>query len=1091
LAELNVREDRQYVPILRAYQLELDGGALFIPMPSPHDSGITVVSFPPDNVKCFMLNILDVRITQEIQRATSVSVTLPYWVAYINESAKGTPRARAELNALTPKEYVTDDNVSLVIPSAFRMSYLYRLDIVPVDLLDLSQWENDLDDTTLFDTIENITEKETYWLYLVDSNINRDDNTITLNFTDVTRRFSESMNIGYPEQAFFQVLKNSYDAGETWIASDQVISAISQYDQLPNVWDGWNFGAVILALLYYVGLTPYVSESDLQQYIQITRTYDSASEMYDYIWKNTNTGETITLARISKHLAEHTLPVSDRYPNKDDTLGDGYYFTSDKYNSIRQLVDDLSSVYGFTYWFDPATNKMFIYTKDAQLTYYDTVRYSSDGTDTAISSLTSVNFDMVFDDTNVRNDITVLGQKDFTGKPVAYRVVDDNSKAFFGHKPMVYSNSLILTKNQCQDVAQSLLERYRYNSSRVSVDGGYPFQAILPARVSVVLDGVNLGKDITIGDVTNKYMEIERIEKQISYPYQASGTLQLRYPLTFIEVTLPTTYIQDFWVEHDAYTSRQITWYLDGTSVGSTSTPSITSTEFEQPLNLTFEIKAYFDNDKWIDPKGTGQAINDPIPGFKPVDITFVAVPMFRISQYKSVAGKNFTESGLSPECANRWKAHIDVNYAKNQIENTYMRNDEWPIQSKFIQVFLARPEVQPQEGTFGTSQDTGFGSVQYVISEHETTLRVSLNDMVYADGVSMKIWDKVVIFALWFAKAGENEYKPIVLGYLTIKYDWASYVSEISDNVFKLWSGKSDGTITYPSVGDVVYKNIGLRPYYTFCFNEMESKIGDKGFYIDSTQNLNSLFESFYYTSRVSGKLYITQFVRDKGQKGILFWTCDAYLFSNQSIEKFTVTKLNLSATITATQLKEPRINDILDTSQKQYADIFLAFSPYYAFDPDDVSDYFSDYFRKLIEPYAYLFGKGVYYVARYWVGLSTNQKIYWTVLKYTTLDAGYTGTSSYTIVDEVFKNESFGHPFGILRAKKADTAVPTGIPLVFCIRSNASDSYKDSKIGFWWYSYDKAIAHARYNPYSTEPDGTDDYCIQAPHFYVYVKTW
>jgi len=1080
LAELNVREDRLYVPILRAYQLELDGGALFIPMPSPHDSGITVVSFPPDNVKCFMLNILDVRITQEIQRATSVSVTLPYWVAYINESAKGTPRARAELNTLTPKEYVTDDNVSLVIPSAFRMSYLYRLDIVPVDLLDLSQWESNLDDTVLFDTIENTTEKETYWLYLVDSNINREDNTITLNFTDVTRRFSESMNIGYPEQAFFQVLKNSYDAGETWIASDQVISAISQYDQLPNVWDGWNFGAVILALLYYAGLTPYVSESDLQQYIQITRTYDFASKMYDYIWKNTYTGEAITLARISEHLAEHILPVSDKYPNKDDTLGDGYYFTSDKYNSVRQLVDDLSSVYGFTYWFDPATNKMFIYTKDAQLTYYDTVRYSSDGTDTAISSLTSANFDMVFDDTNVRNDITVLGQKDFTGKPVAYRVVDDNSKAFFGHKPMVYSNSLILTKNQCQDVAQSLLERYRYNSSRVSVDGGYPFQATLPARVPVVLDGVNLGKDITINDVTNKYMEIERIEKQISYPYQASGTLQLRYPLTFIEVTLPSVYEQDFTELHDKYTVKQVTWYLDGSAVST----SVSSSDFENPLNLTFELTAYFDNNTW-----TAETGNDSVPGFKPVDITFIVVPMFRTSQYKDVTGRDFRVESFSPRYAKRWRSHVSVSYAKQQIESTNMQNNEWAIQSKFIQVFLPRTEVQPGEGSFSTEQIAEFGSVQYVVSEQETTLRVSLNDMVYNDGVSMKIWDQVTIFALWFVKVGENEYKPIVLGWITITYDWALYVNSISDNVFKLWAGDSDGTVQYPKLGGTTYKNIGLRPYYGFCLQSMRSVVYDKGFYVGNTQGSSSLFESFYYTSRVSGKLYIVRTVWDKSTLGFIF-TCNAYNFTQKDIRKFEVTKLSLSATISSTKLTEPRIKDIVDTSKYQCVDVFLAFTPYYAFDPDDISDYVSTACYKILAPYAYLLGKGVYYIMQYWFMYNSEllvpivEQVYWDIFENLSLDAGYTGNSSYTIIQEVVKNESFGHPLGLLRAKKAGTLVPSDVSLVFCIRSDAGNSYKTTGIVYWWYGYDHAVI-------GSGGSWTGSSFVLAPHFYVYVKTW
>jgi len=414
------------------------------------------------------------------------------------------------------------------------------------------------------------------------------------------------------------------------------------------------------------------------------------------------------------------------------------------------------------------------------------------------------------------------------------------------------------------------------------------------------------------------------------------------------------------------------------------------------------------------------------------------------------------------------------------------MRNDEWPIQSKFIQVFLARPEVQPQEGTFGTSQDTNFGSVQYVISEHETTLRVSLNDMVYADGVSMKIWDKVVIFALWFAKAGENEYKPIVLGYLTVKYDWASYVSGVSDNVFKLWSGASDGQVDYPEIGGVTYHNISLRPYDEFCLGDMEELVYDKGFYVDNTQNNQSLFESFYYTSRVSGKLYITQFVRNKETKGIWPFQCSSYRFSKQSISDFTLTKLNLSSTSVATQLNEPRIEDILDTSQKQYADIFLAFTPYYAFDPDDVSDYLNDYFRKLIEPYAYLFGKGMYYIAEYWVTTEYwSQRIYTYIYRYTTLEDGYVSDSNlYAIIDKVVKEESFGHPFGILRAKKSDSTIPTGIPFVFCIRSNAPNSYEES--GVWWCSYDKIILG-----WDEWGERRSHHYVISPHFFVYVKTW
>ncbi len=501
---------RRYKAVLRAYTyIDNDGRVWTMPspfaMPSTESTTITnalrLVQF--GSVTAFYNNIVSVSITLSRNAATSITIRMPY---ESNASKYGTgTHAAQELQVLKPQTFV-DGNKYFITPSLFKGSYLYRLDIVPQDAINWNASEADIRAA-----INSLSDKETYFMYLVDSTINRttSEKYMELNFVDTSYLFQTNMNISYPEQSMYEKLfKTGKDA--------ELLALLKSKGVYPAVWDGWTLPNFLIALMHYAGMLPptweFVSTIPGSEYVD-----------YKVHW---GTFEPVVL-RVYGDLNTLRLPYSPEYPDPDDTLGDGYYFKTNPYDTFSSMLEDLMQTLGVNWRVNPSTGVLEV--------FLDSNNTVHEGT---LSESLMTSFGYNYNDTNLRNAVTVLGQEYGAGKMYSAYAQNDTSIGYFGRRHMIFQHPLILSDSQAQSIASNILNQYAFNVGSLNIDTLYSFKLKPYDRLHVELSDEN----ITMGTGTIPLLEVAEVSKNLDWLGNGTSRLSLINVVNKVYIPLEKLY---------------------------------------------------------------------------------------------------------------------------------------------------------------------------------------------------------------------------------------------------------------------------------------------------------------------------------------------------------------------------------------------------------------------------------------------------------------------------------------------------------------------------------------------------------------------
>lgn len=491
----DIFQSRKYRAVLRAYTFMTDGGRIWT-MPSPFAmSGVEsttavnrlrLVQF--GSVTVFYNNIVEVSINASKDAATSITLRMPY-ESNVSKYGTGT-HAVQELQVLKPQTFVDGDKY-FITPSLFKGSYLYRLDIVPRDAIDWSASE-----ASIRQAINSLSDKETYFMYLTDSTVTRTttEKYMNLSFVDTSYLFQMNMNISYPEQTMYEKLfKTGKDA--------ELLSLLQSNGVYPPVWDGWTLPNLLLALMHYAGMLPpdweSVSAINKSEYVE-----------YKVYW---DVYEAVVL-RLYGELNSLRLPYSPEYPNPDNTLSDGYYFKTNPYDTISNMLENLMQTLGVNWRIDPATGILQV--------FFDSNNIVHEGT---LSESLMSSFGYNYNDANLRNAVTVLGQEYGAGKMYSAYVQNNTSIRHFGRRHMVFQHPLILSDSQAEAVASNILNQYAFNVGSLNIDTLYAFRLNPYNRLNVKLSDDN----ITMGTGSTPLLEVDSISKNIDWLGKGTSRLSL------------------------------------------------------------------------------------------------------------------------------------------------------------------------------------------------------------------------------------------------------------------------------------------------------------------------------------------------------------------------------------------------------------------------------------------------------------------------------------------------------------------------------------------------------------------------------------
>ena len=491
----DIFQSRKYRAVLRAYTFMTDDGRIWT-MPSPFampsvesttiKNALRLVQV--GSITAFYNNIVEVSITASRDAATSIMLRMPY---ESNASKYGTgTHATQELQVLRPQTFVDGDKY-FITPSLFKGSYLYRLDIVPHSAIDWSASE-----ASIRQAINSLSDKETYFMYLTDSTITRTttEKYMDLNFVDTSYLFQTNMNISYPEQEMYEKLfKTGKDA--------ELLSLLQSNGVYPPVWDGWTLPNLLLALMHYAGMLP-------PDWTSVSAINKSGYVEYKVYW---DVYEAVVL-RIYGELNSLRLPYSPEYPNPDDTLSDGYYFKTNPYDTISNMLENLMQTLGVNWRIDPATGVLQV--------FFDSNNIVHEGT---LSESLMSSFGYNYNDTNLRNAVTVLGQEYGAGKMYSAYVQNNTSIRHFGRRHMVFQHPLILSDSQAEAVASNILNQYAFNVGSLNIDTLYAFRLNPYNRLNVKLSDDN----ITMGTGSTPLLEVDTVSKNIDWLGKGTSRLSL------------------------------------------------------------------------------------------------------------------------------------------------------------------------------------------------------------------------------------------------------------------------------------------------------------------------------------------------------------------------------------------------------------------------------------------------------------------------------------------------------------------------------------------------------------------------------------
>lgn len=509
MAELNV-ELSKYIPILRVFQSSdwpqpspagiilntvVDGATYYWP------SAYRKVTFTngegtPTNVPAFYGQVLSSNISEDEKHAFSIDMEFPY-----GQTLGGNNLYSNELSVFYPKRYsigevtyvtkggALDPEVLDTIKPFFNVSdlnpsYLYRVDIVDQTdsniIAALNTYYTTSTEANLIalDKVINTASKEHYWCYLTDYTINKTnkDSTITLNFIDPSYKLSTSWNdLKIPESTFLSWINNQTDV-KTHLADSRVLAALSR-GEYPPVFDGWKLSGYLLAILYYSYMFPAISLNALT----LNRSVVGDYAVYTITYNET---KTVTLLKIHTDVEAVSIPISSKYPETDPLVSNGFYNEIPPFQYMSDTLNTLAELIGFFWIFNRkedtssiANDCMLIITSESYPIPATT--YDLTGTNTYKST-----YD--FDDSNLRNNVSVFGRPYGLNLQYGATVSVDESVDLFGYKNFVLESPLILSGASAEGVAKNILNNYAFNIGTVDVD--MPYTELVQLNQPIVLD---------------------------------------------------------------------------------------------------------------------------------------------------------------------------------------------------------------------------------------------------------------------------------------------------------------------------------------------------------------------------------------------------------------------------------------------------------------------------------------------------------------------------------------------------------------------------------------------------------------------------
>lgn len=467
------------------------------------------------NIPAFFGQPLSANISEEEKNSFSIDITFPY-----GQTLGGNTLYEKELSVLYPKGYNIDELVFInkgvtstkaVEPQPFfsisdlSPNYLYRVDIVDqndADIIDaLNSYYAETSTLAELDKVINLKSKEHYWCYLSDYEINKvnKDSTITFTFIDIGYKLSNSWNdLKIPESTFMTWANTQ--AASTYLFDTRVSAAITSGAEI-SFFDGWSIAGYLLAIMYYSYLFPAYSLSSLT----LTRVEVSDTATYSI----TYSGKTVSLFSIPTSIESITIPISNNYPNTDSLVSNGFFNEVPPFQLMMDTLNNLSQLIGFFWEFDRNNTNSEI-TKDCMLRI-TSEHYNEPAIDYELNSKNIYEAFYDFDDSSLRNNISVLGRPYGLDLQYGATIAVDNSIQLFGYKNFVFESPLILSTTSAENIAKNIAATYAFNIGSINIS--MPYSNLIQIHQPIIL---NVDESYTTGTgkmyVSSRTISMERFK---------------------------------------------------------------------------------------------------------------------------------------------------------------------------------------------------------------------------------------------------------------------------------------------------------------------------------------------------------------------------------------------------------------------------------------------------------------------------------------------------------------------------------------------------------------------------------------------------
>jgi len=496
------------------------------------------------NIPAFFGQPLSAKVSEEQKQSFSIDVTFPYGqviggnTLYSKELAVLYPRAES-INTLDYVSKSSSGSISTDVKPFFTISdlipnYLYRVDIVDqndIDIItELNSYYTGTSTLEDVDKVINKASKEHYWCYLSDYTLNKvnKDSTITFTFIDIGYKLNNSWNdLKIPESTFMEWANTQTD--KAYLFSTAVSAAITAEQEI-SFFDGWSVTGYLLAVMYYSYLFPaYSLDTDLV----LSRAVVGSNAVYSLTYNT----KTVDILIIPISVESINIPISSKYPFNDPLVSNGFYNEVPPFQSMMDTINNLSNLIGFFWVFD--RNNAWDEIQQDCLLRVTSAYYEVPSTEYTLTGANIIDSTYDFDDSNLKNNISVLGRPYGLDLQYGANLIVTNSVNLFGYKNFVLESPLILSSSSAEAIAKNIASTYAFNIGSVVVNLPYTENIIMHTPIVLDIDSTYTTSDVPLY-VSNRSINMERFKKSTM-----SINLVPKTERTIIDFGAPLTNLSD------------------------------------------------------------------------------------------------------------------------------------------------------------------------------------------------------------------------------------------------------------------------------------------------------------------------------------------------------------------------------------------------------------------------------------------------------------------------------------------------------------------------------------------------------------------